>query len=612
MMNRISLRRGSWLVGAAVALSLCCSFSDVRAEAPLVGSQVAGYYRMMLGQYEVTALSDGFIELEPGLLKNISADEINSLLKRMFADTAKIHTAVNSYLINTGSKLVLVDAGAGNIFGPVLGGVVPNLKASGYDPSQVDAVIITHMHGDHVGGLVGAEGKSPYPNATIYVAKAESDFWLSPAEAEKAPAEEKVFFKMAHDLADPQIAAGRWKTFVDGEELFPGAKARLIPGHTPGHTTIEVGSAGESLWITGDLVHCMAVQFPRPNVAIDFDLDQKQAVTTRQALFKRAAERKVFVAGMHLPFPGIGRMRAEGSGGYVWVPIEFGSVKSAALTPAVESIATAVPISTSVPTIGTPIPVAVPLLSKPPEVILAINKPVRKTPYPGNVVYTLPKMDEVLLANELAYHGNLKVDIYYPPNYNFETKLPIVILAHGFQETDEFDKDMPQHMDWARLIAVSGMIAISAQAGDSPVDNFYRVFDFLIANKDLLGLDLSRIGFWAVSGQGAPAIKALQDEKLAFRDAFKAAVFLYSDFRTAIPSAWPKTLSLFVVKAGSDQAIPGPTIDNFVAQARASQIATEYIELADAPHGFDVFQNTQASKTTIRQALEFLKGRLLP
>jgi glyoxylase-like metal-dependent hydrolase (beta-lactamase superfamily II) len=612
MMNRISLRLRGWLAGVAVVLSLCCSYSSIRAEAPIVGSQVAGYYRMMLGQHEVTALSDGYIELEPGLLKNASAGEINTLLRRMFADTSKIHTSVNAYLINTGSKLVLVDVGAGNIFGPELGSVVSNLKASGYDPTQVDAVIITHMHGDHIGGLIGREGKSPYPNATIYVAKAESDFWLSPAEVEKAPAEEKVLFKMAHDLADPQIGVGRWKTFVDGEELFPGIKARLIPGHNPGHTAIEVGSAGESLWITGDLVHCMAVQFPRPDVAIDFDLDPKQAVTTRQDLFKHAADRRVFVAGMHLPFPGIGRIRADGSGGYVWLPIEFGSVKSAALTPAVESAATAVLTSTSDPAAQTLTPVAAPRLSKPPEVILAINKPVRKTPYPGNVVYTLPQMDEVLLANELAYHNNLKVDIYYPPNYNFETRLPIVILAHGFQETDEFDKDIPQQMDWARLIAASGMIAISAQAGDSPVDNSYRVFDFLAANKDLLGLNLTRIGFWACSGQGAPAIKALQDEKLPYRDALKAAVFMYSDFRSAIPSVWPQTLSLFVVKAGSDQLIPGSTIDNFVAQARSSQITTEYIELADAPHGFDVFQDTQASKATVRQAFEFLKGRLLP
>ena len=141
-------------------------------------------------------------------------------------------TSVNAYLVNTGSHLVLVDTGAGKLFGPSLGNILRNMKASGYDPAQVDAVLITHMHGDHVGGLIDAEGKPTFSKALIYVSKAESDFWLSVVEAQKAPSEMKQHFKMAHDTADPYITSRRWKTFENGDLPIPGIKAVPIPGHS--------------------------------------------------------------------------------------------------------------------------------------------------------------------------------------------------------------------------------------------------------------------------------------------------------------------------------------------------------------------------------------------
>jgi hypothetical protein len=281
-----------------------------------------------------------------------------------------------------------------------------------------------------------------------------------------------------------------------------------------------------------------------------------------------------------------------------------------ASTPTLEPTATQVPPPTSKPT---PTPIPVPLLSKSPELILAANKPYRYSSIPNNLVYNMPGMDKVLLANELEYYDGLILDIYYPPDYQFETKLPIVILSHGLTDVapNDLDKDMGSHMDWAKLIAASGMIAISAQAGNFPVENSYHVFDFLAANADILGLDLSRIGFWAGSGQGDPAFVALQDDSLPYRESFKAAVFNYLNFDAADPSAWPKNISLFVVKAGQDKNISGTDMDNFVARARANDIPTEYIELPDAIHGFDTFQDTQASKDTVQQEIEFFKSKLL-
>ena len=322
-MTRSLLSHGRRLLCAlSCVLLLLGVLSAVHAEAPMAKTQAPGYYRMMLGQFEITALYDGYIGLDRKLLHNAPETEIRSLLSRMFITSTQMETAVNAYLINTGSKLVLVDAGAAKVFGPTLGNVLKNLRASGYDPSQVDAILITHLHGDHMGGLLDDTGKPAFIKATIYVFKAENNFYLSPAIAEKAPADMQPYFKMARDIAAPYIALGKWKTFEDCNLPIPGIKAIAIPGHTPGHTAFEVSSGDLTLLIWGDLVHSMAVQFSNPDVSIDFDTDQKQAVATRKELFKSVAGRTL-VAGMHLPFPGIGRVQADGYNRYFWVPIQF-------------------------------------------------------------------------------------------------------------------------------------------------------------------------------------------------------------------------------------------------------------------------------------------------
>jgi glyoxylase-like metal-dependent hydrolase (beta-lactamase superfamily II) len=292
------------------------------AEAPQQKAQVPGYYRLMLGNFEVTALYDGAIDLDEKLLKSIAKRDIQRLLARQFLKGPKVQTAVNAYLVNTGSKLVLVDAGAAKLFGPGLGNIVDNLKAAGYTPEQVDTVLITHLHGDHVNGLVTPEGQRVFANAEVWSAKADNDFWLSEEIAAKAPKDFQAFFKMSRDAAAPYRATGQWKTFDSERELLAGVTSVDTHGHTPGHASYLFQSGDQRLLILGDLVHNHAVQFARPEVAFEYDNDPKQAVIARKRIFAQAAREKLMVGGMHLPFPGIGHVRKE-TKGYAWVPAEF-------------------------------------------------------------------------------------------------------------------------------------------------------------------------------------------------------------------------------------------------------------------------------------------------
>ncbi len=287
------------------------------------GTQVPGFYRMALGEVEVTALYDGYVALDPKLLKGASAKDIQSLLARMFVDTSHgMQTAVNAYLLNTGANLILIDTGAAKCFGPTLGGIGDNIRAAGYRTDQIDTVLLTHLHGDHACGLVTAEGKPAFPKATVYAAQEEAAYWLDKEAATKAPKEAQSSFKTAQDAVAPYVAAGKFKQFKAGDTIVPGVVAVAEPGHTPGHSGYLVSSGNQQMLVWGDLVHSHAVQFAHPEVAIEFDTDSKQAVATRNQIFADAAKKKLWVAGAHLPFPGIGHVRQDRNG-YAWVPVEF-------------------------------------------------------------------------------------------------------------------------------------------------------------------------------------------------------------------------------------------------------------------------------------------------
>lgn len=315
----------SALAIAASLVPFSPAIGTAHAEAAPQHSQVPGYYRMALGELEVTALYDGYVDLDAKLLLGASKAEVQRLLASKFLAGEKVQTAVNAYLINAGGKLILVDAGAAKAFGPTLGFIGEQLRAAGYSPDKVDVVLLTHLHADHVAGLLDAAGQPLFPNAEIRVAQTEADFWLSEANAAKAPEGFKPFFEIARKSVAPYQAAGRFKPF--GSEMdLGGVKAVASNGHTPGHTSYLVESAGQRLLILGDAVHSHAVQFARPEVAIEFDSDKKAAVAARKKLFAWAAKDKLLVSGMHLPFPGIGHVRTDGKG-YAWVPVEYSPIR---------------------------------------------------------------------------------------------------------------------------------------------------------------------------------------------------------------------------------------------------------------------------------------------
>lgn len=310
-------------VGIAVASASMLYTTGAQAHAPQVKSQAPGYYRMMLGEFEVTALSDGTvtIPLDKLLVGIDSAD-----MQRMLAAgnlLPQAETSINAYLINTGKQLVLIDTGAGKFFGPAIGGhLVRNLRAAGYAPEQIDLVLLTHIHGDHSGGL-SADGKAVFPNALVRVDKHESDFWLDAGNAKKAMPSQAHGFTDAADSLAPYIASGRLQPFESGSEILPGIKAISAAGHTPGHSLYEVQSMGRKMMFLGDIVHAKDVQLARPEIAITFDVSEREAVAERKKLLARLADTDTWVAGDHIAFPGIGRVRKQQSGGYLWAPVNY-------------------------------------------------------------------------------------------------------------------------------------------------------------------------------------------------------------------------------------------------------------------------------------------------
>jgi glyoxylase-like metal-dependent hydrolase (beta-lactamase superfamily II) len=299
------------------------SFALPATAAPLQPKpQVPGYYRIMVGDVQVTALYDGDVAIRASTFKQMPQEKVRALFAANFFDADKgAPTAVNAYLIDTGSLHILIDAGFGRCLGPTAGHQLDALRAAGYAPEDIDTVLITHLHRDHICGLTTPDGRATFPKATLWVAEEEAAYWLSPTVAATQP-QRHTIFETAHAALAPYQAAGTFRTFSADKEIVPGLVAHAAHGHTPGHTAFLLTSGKDQLLIWGDIVLSSAIQFAHPETTYQLDSDPAQAAATRQTIFAAAVANGWRIAGTHLPFPGIGRMRTDGTG-YAWVPVEY-------------------------------------------------------------------------------------------------------------------------------------------------------------------------------------------------------------------------------------------------------------------------------------------------
>ena len=262
-------------------------------------------FRYMLGDCEVVLLSDGQSTGEAGIL--IGATSL--MLEECIPD-GTFPNAYNAFLVKTPEKNILIDTGTG-------AKLFDNLESAGVNPLQIDAVLLTHLHGDHFGGLL-KNGQVMFPNAEIYLSKAEHDYWTSDVEAGKVSESHRRGFDQARNAVEAY--ENKIKLFeaasLDGElkEIMPFVVAIAAHGHTPGHTMYMISSNGQQLLFWGDLTHAMAIQMPYPEVAVVYDSNAEQAIETRKKVLEYILRHNIPVAGMHLPFPAIGTIKSAGTG----------------------------------------------------------------------------------------------------------------------------------------------------------------------------------------------------------------------------------------------------------------------------------------------------------
>jgi glyoxylase-like metal-dependent hydrolase (beta-lactamase superfamily II) len=315
-----------FLVQAAPA---CSAAAQVRVQAP-------GFYRMMLGDFEITALLDGthpFPAAEVLTKAKVGAPGVRSKLFQDYADeasallaasdlTAPMEGSINAFLVNTGSKLVLIDSGAGTLYGACCGHLIENLRASGYTPEQVDEVLLTHLHADHVGGIA-PDGIAVFPNAVIRSSKLDADYWLDDANERAAPDFLRPMFEGDKASLKPYIAAGRYLPFEGEQEMVPGIRSVPMPGHTPGHTSYAIVSRGQKLLVWGDVVHVAAVQFSDPAVTVKYDSDEDEAELDRKRIFSDAAKGRYWIGAAHISFPGLGHVGVRNGVTFFWIPADY-------------------------------------------------------------------------------------------------------------------------------------------------------------------------------------------------------------------------------------------------------------------------------------------------
>jgi len=311
------MKRRDFLTTSTLAAASLAGFrvAPVQAADASVSGLVAARV-FQIGDAVVTALSDGFLPIDASAMIGIDEAGFKALLAEAYLPGPTHPTGVNAYLVEHGGRRTLVDAGTGAAFGDSLGHLVSTMTALGLAPAEVDAVCATHLHPDHIGGIV-TEAGNPFANASLHVSEADLAFWGNADIKAQAPTEFQGFF----DLANGAVAsfADRVVPFSGETDLGAGLTAMPLPGHTPGHSGFMLSSGDDALLFFGDIVHVGPVQFPRPEVTIGFDVDMDTAAATRARVFDMVSVDRVRVAGAHIAFPGVGFVEAAPQG-YRFVP----------------------------------------------------------------------------------------------------------------------------------------------------------------------------------------------------------------------------------------------------------------------------------------------------
>ena len=236
-----------------------------------------------VGDIQVWKLQDRVMDMKLSMLSGVEPAEALKVNGGKDSQTSP----VNAFLVKTGKHTILIDAGIGNM----KDGIMAQMKLAGVEPSSIDLILLTHLHGDHIGNLTSADGKRIFTNATIRLSKAESDSWQGSQQGQSAQIKKAL---------DPYIQANAYSPFVDGDNLGEGIKAIAANGHTAGHTIYSFTSKGSEFWCVGDLIHFGNVQFKLPKASVSFDGNGKQALESRIEFFSQAAAKKAIVGGAHL------------------------------------------------------------------------------------------------------------------------------------------------------------------------------------------------------------------------------------------------------------------------------------------------------------------------
>jgi len=296
--------------------------STPNAQQPGSAQQAPGFYRYKVGDIEVTAVNDGFARrpLE-GFVRNAELPQVQQAMREAFLpEDALPITFTTLVLRRNGGGLTLIDTGNGDMGAPTSGHWMRNFRAAGFDPAQVETVVISHFHGDHINGLRLKDGTAVFPKAAVMVPAAEWAFWMDDARMNQAPEAMKGAFQGVRRVFGP--IASDVKRYEADKEIVPGLTSVAAPGHTPGHTAFVLSSGSDKLMIMSDLTNHPALFVRNPDWSAVFDMDADQARTTRRRMLDMASTERAQVAFYHAPFPATGHIAKDGSG-FRFVPVQW-------------------------------------------------------------------------------------------------------------------------------------------------------------------------------------------------------------------------------------------------------------------------------------------------